>query len=69
MVSSLFIPQILTQLVIPPKVDELAALCIVNKPDVVCLVETWLSDDVLDSEVAIHNHSVLGLDRTDMAVV
>ena len=52
-----------TQLVIAtqPKIDKLA-----NKPDVVCLIETWLSDDVL---VVIHNYSVLGLDRTDMVVV
>ena len=28
------------------------------------LVETWLSDDVLDSEVAIHNYySLIRLDR------
>ena len=52
------------------QIDKLAALCTANKTDVVYLVETWLSDDesddVLDSEVAIHNYSVLGLDRTDM---
>ena len=36
-----------------PKIDELAALC----------VETWLSVDVSDSEVAIHNYSPVRLDR------
>ena len=33
-----------------PKIDELAALCSANKPDVVCLVETWLCMDILDME-------------------
>ena len=46
-----------------PKIDELAALCAANKPDVVCLVETWLSADVVNSEVAIHNYSLIRLDR------
>ena len=46
-----------------PKIDELAALCAANKPDVVCLVETWLSADVLNSEVVILNYSLLRLDR------
>ena len=35
---------------LPPKIDKLAALGSANKPNVVCLVEMWLSDDVLDSE-------------------
>ena len=48
---------------LPPKIDELAALCTANNPDVVCLVETWLSADVLDLEIAIHNYSLIRLDR------
>ena len=36
------------------KIDELAALC----------VETWLSVDDSDSEVAIHNYSLVRLDRS-----
>ena len=38
---------------LPPKIDELSALCAAKSPDVVCLVETWLSPDILASEVAI----------------
>ena len=31
--------------------------------DVACVVDTWLSANVLDSEVAIHNYSLVRLDR------
>ena len=46
-----------------PKLDELTALCSANNPDIVCLVETWLSADILDTEVSIPNYSILRLDR------
>ena len=46
-----------------PKHDELVALCLSNKPDIVCLVETWLSADVLVNEVAIPHYSLIRLDR------
>jgi len=46
-----------------PKIDELAALCSANKPDVVCLVETWLCMDILDTEISIPNYSIIRLDR------
>ena len=36
-----------------PKFDELACLCAAKKPTIVCLVETWLCPDILDSELAI----------------
>ena len=48
---------------LPPKIDELSALCAAKSPDVVCLVETWLSPDILASEVAISNYSLVRLDR------
>jgi len=46
-----------------PKHDELVALCLSNRPDVICLVETWLSTDILDNEVAIPHYSLLRSDR------
>lgn len=46
-----------------PKFDELAALCSTNMPDVVCLVETWLCSDILDTEISIPNYSIVRLDR------
>ena len=46
-----------------PKIDELAALCIMNMPDVVCLAETWLCTDTLDTEIFIPNYSIVRLDR------
>ena len=46
-----------------PKLDELAATCATDNPDIVCLVETWLCSDVLDNEVLIPNYSTVRLDR------
>ena len=46
-----------------PKLDELAAICATDNPDIVCLVETWLCSDVLDNEVLIPNYSTVRLDR------
>ena len=47
-----------------PKIDELAALCAANKHDIVLLKHgmAWLSANVLNSEVAIHNYSLIRLD-------
>ena len=42
-----------------PKFDELVALCSNDKPGIICLVETWLCEDVLDSEIHIPNYSIL----------
>ncbi len=46
-----------------PKLDELATLCSADNPDIVCLVETWLCDDVLNNEVCIPNYSIIRHDR------
>ena len=34
-----------------PKYDELSVTMEAHNPDVICIVETWLSVDVLDSEI------------------
>ena len=46
-----------------PKLDELSAICQANKPDIVCLVETWLSTDIFDSELFIPNYTIVRHDR------
>ncbi len=46
-----------------PKIDELRAICATYCPDVVCLVETWLCSDIIDSELYIPNYNVIRLNR------
>ena len=46
-----------------PKLDEFVALCAANNPDVICIVETWLCEDVSDNEVSIPDYSIVRLDR------
>ena len=46
-----------------PKLDELSAQCDIEKPDVVCLTETWLSEDIMESECAIPGYQCVRCDR------
>ena len=48
---------------IVPKFDELVCLCSANKPSIVCLTETWLCSDILDSELHIPNYTIVRQDR------
>ena len=45
------------------KIDDLKANCLLYKPDIVCIVETWLGSDVLDSEIYIPDYEFTRLDR------
>ena len=38
------------------KIDELSTNCSLYRPDVVCITETWLNEDVLNTEVGIPNY-------------
>ena len=44
------------------KIDELSALCTLHNPGIICVVETWLSLDIADSELSIPNYQVIRLD-------
>ena len=46
-----------------PKLDELQANVLLQKPDIICTVETWLSDDVMDNELSLPDYQVHRLDH------
>ena len=46
-----------------PKIDNLRAICTLYSPDIVCIVETWLDDTIVDFEIAIQGYSLCHLDR------
>ena len=47
-----------------PKFDELiCTICATCKPDIVCLVESWLCDDINDNEIKIPRYELHHLDR------
>jgi len=46
-----------------PKLDNLKAECIIFKPDVVCICETWLGRDIDDTELSIDGYRTIRLDR------
>lgn len=48
---------------IVPKHDELCVVVEANNPDIVCIVETWLNADILDSVIALPGYQVHRLDR------
>ena len=43
--------------------DELIALADTNNPDVICIVETWLSVDISDAEIYIPGYTTCRRDR------
>ena len=46
-----------------PKIDELRLSRASCRPDVVCIVETWLSDEIADCEIDIPDFCITRLDR------
>ena len=47
-----------------PKIDNLRSLCVLHSPDIICIVESWLDDTILDSEVSIQGYNHCRLDRS-----
>ena len=45
-----------------PKFDDLLLFCASHSPDIICVVETWLSPEISDSEVSIPNYLLFRLD-------
>ena len=46
-----------------PKIDELKASVLLYKPDIICIVETWLFVDISGNEVLLPDYQVHRLDR------
>ena len=46
-----------------PKIDNLRIFCSIYHPDIICMVESWLSTEISDSEISIQGYSVIRLDR------
>ena len=46
-----------------PKIDELRLICATSSPHIICVVETWLGDNISDSEISILDYNVTRLDR------
>lgn len=46
-----------------PKMDELQANVLSQKPNIICIVETWLSEDISDNELSVMDYQLQRLDR------
>jgi len=46
-----------------PKLDCLRAEAAVKNPSIICIVETWLSDNISDREISIENYHIVRADR------
>ena len=46
-----------------PKWDELCAVTKAENLHIICIVETWLSNEIPDKELAIDNYQILRIDR------
>ena len=47
-----------------PKIDDLILFCSNYSPHIICVVETWLSSEISDSEILIPNYMSFRLDRS-----
>ena len=45
------------------KFDDLILCCEINSPDFICLVETWLEDNITDNDILIPNYVCVRHDR------
>ena len=43
-------------------------ICASSRPDVICVLETWLCDEITDSEIAIPNFCVTRWIETDVGM-
>ena len=48
-----------------PNVDELALVVGNHNPDIICITETWLKNQIPDDVVQIHNYTLLRRDRKE----
>ena len=46
-----------------PKLDELCVLAKTINPDIICIVESWLCEEIQDSEIALHGYLIFQKDR------
>ena len=46
-----------------PKIDELRAVVYSDHPDIVCVVETWLSEEISNDEIFIEGYACFRHDR------
>ena len=45
------------------KLACLRAEAVANNPSIICIVETWLLENIFDSEISIENYQIVRLDR------
>ena len=48
---------------ISPKLDDLRVVVAAQKPSIVCIVESWLSEGISDLEMSIENYHLTRLDQ------
>ena len=46
-----------------PKLDDLYLIAETQNPSMICIVESWLSDEIIDCELSIENYTLTRLDR------
>ena len=46
-----------------PKIDELRALSLFHRPHLICIVELWLDNQILNCELSIDDYDIIRLDR------
>ena len=45
------------------KIDHLRLICMTSRPDIVCIVESWMENEISDYEISIDGYNVVRADR------
>ena len=46
-----------------PKLDDIRAVSVAESPDIICVVETWLSNSISDYEIILPGYQCVRCDR------
>ena len=46
-----------------PKLDDIRAVSVAESPDIICIVETWLSNSISDNEIVLPGYQCVRCDR------
>ena len=46
-----------------PKLDDIRAVSVAESPDIICVVETWLSNSLSDYEIVLPGYQYVRCDR------
>ena len=45
------------------KIDHLRLICMTSQPDIVCILESWMENEISDDKISIDGYNTVRADR------